>query len=68
MVERRPVTTLLTGHFKLSSKQCPQSPVEEEEISRVLYANAVGSLMYAMVCNRPDWPMQLVQLVGSCQI
>ena len=54
MVEVRSVTTLLTGHFKLSSKQCPQSPVEEEEISRVPYANAVGSLMYAMVCTRPD--------------
>jgi len=54
MAEVRPVTTLLAGHFKLFSKQCPQSPVEEEEMSRVLYASAVGSLMYAMVCTRPD--------------
>ena len=54
MVEERPVTTPLTGHFKLSSKQCPQLPVEEEEISRVPYANVVGSLMYVMVCTRPD--------------
>ena len=39
---------LLAGHFKLSSKQCPQSP--EEEMSRVSYASAGGSLMYyAMV-------------------
>ena len=26
----------------------------EEDISRVPYASAVGSLMYAMVCTRPD--------------
>jgi len=54
MAEERPVTTPLAGHFKLSSKQCPQSPEEEEEISRVQYASAVGSLMYAMLCTRPE--------------
>ena len=41
MAEERPVTTLLAGHFKLSFKQCPQSPKEEEEMSRVPYASAV---------------------------
>jgi len=41
MAEVRPVTTPLVGHFKLSSKQCPQLP-EEEEMSQVLYASAVG--------------------------
>ena len=30
MAEVRPVTTSLAGHFKLSSKQCSQSPDEEE--------------------------------------
>jgi len=29
MAETRPVTTPLAGHFKLFSKQCPQSPKEE---------------------------------------
>jgi len=32
MVEARPVTIPLVGHFKLFSKQFPQSPEEEEEI------------------------------------
>ena len=41
MAEARPLTTPLTVHFKLSSKQCPQSPEEDEEMSRVLYASAV---------------------------
>nr|GFA79900.1 retrovirus-related Pol polyprotein from transposon TNT 1-94 [Tanacetum cinerariifolium] len=27
---------------------------DKEDMSRVLYSSAVGSLMYAMVCNRPD--------------
>jgi len=54
MTEARPVTTLLAGHFKLSSKQYLQSPKEEEEISRVLYASAVESLIYVMVCTRRD--------------
>jgi len=54
MTEVRPVITSLIGHFKLSSTQCPQSPKEEEEMSRVPYARAVGSLMYAIVCTRSD--------------
>src|SRR5438270_12344392 len=54
MTEARPVTTPLAGHFRLSSEQCPRSPGEEDEMSRVPYASAVGSLMYAMVCTRPD--------------
>ena len=40
MIEARPVTTPLEGHFKLSSKQCSQSVKEEEETSRAPYANA----------------------------
>jgi len=45
MTEVIPVTSLLADHFKLSSKQCPQSVEEEEEMFRVPYASAVGSLM-----------------------
>jgi len=53
MKDVRSVTTPLTCHFKLSSKQCPQSP-EEEEMSRVPYTSAVESLMHTVVCTRPD--------------
>ena len=38
---------------KLSAEQCPKTQ-EEEDMSRVSYASAVGSLMYAMVCTRID--------------
>jgi hypothetical protein len=39
---------------KLSTDQCPKTHEEEEDMSCVPYASAVGSLMYAMVCTRPD--------------
>eukprot|EP00253_Pinus_taeda_P034415 PITA_34415 len=39
---------------KLSAEQCPKRQEEEEDMSRVPYAGVVDSLMYAMVCTRPD--------------
>jgi len=68
MAEARPVIIPLAGHFKLSSKQCPQSPEEEKEMSQVLYASAVGSLMYAIVCTRPDLAYAVSTVVSSYQI
>ncbi|GKC26415.1 retrovirus-related pol polyprotein from transposon TNT 1-94 [Tanacetum coccineum] len=44
----------LGGHFKLSLKDCPLRDCDVERMSKVPYANAVGSLMYLMVCTRPD--------------
>ena len=38
----------------LSKEQCPKTPQEEEDMRRVPYASAVSSLMYAMLCTRPD--------------
>ena len=38
----------------LSKLQCPKTPQEEEDMRRVPYTSAVGSLMYAMLCTRPD--------------
>eukprot|EP00253_Pinus_taeda_P017042 PITA_17042 len=44
---------ILVG-VKLSAEQCPKTQEEEEDMSYVPYASAVGSLMYAMVCTRPE--------------
>ncbi|GKG13855.1 hypothetical protein Tco_0350815, partial [Tanacetum coccineum] len=44
----------LGGHFNLSLKDCPVRDYDVESISKVPYANAVRSLMYLMVCTRPD--------------
>ena len=48
------VSTPLTPNFKLTEKDCPSSEKEIKEMDGVPYASAVGSLMYAMVCTRPD--------------
>ncbi|KAM2659837.1 hypothetical protein EV2_022338 [Malus domestica] len=50
----KPVSTPLTPHFKLSSPQCPKTDKEKLQMKNIPYANLVGSLMYAMVCSRPD--------------
>ncbi|KAA0051985.1 zinc finger BED domain-containing protein RICESLEEPER 2-like [Cucumis melo var. makuwa] len=38
----------------LSKEQCPKTPQEVEDMSNIPYASAVGSLMYAMLCTRPN--------------
>ena len=40
----------------------PNSIEEREYMSHVLYVSAVGSLMYAMVCTRPDL-LQVVSMI-----
>ncbi|KAM2509975.1 hypothetical protein PS1_034510 [Malus domestica] len=50
----KPVSTPLAPHFKLSSLQCPKTDKENLQMKNIPYANLVGSLMYAMVCSRPD--------------
>jgi hypothetical protein len=50
----KPVSVPLASHFKLSSSLCPSTKEQKEYISQIPYANAVGSLIYAMVSTRPD--------------
>jgi len=54
MSNSKPVCSPLASHFKLSSKQCPSSNEERDEMKKVPYASAVDSLMYVMVCIRLD--------------
>ena len=54
MSKTKEVSIPLAGHFKLSIKQCPTSEKNKEDMKKVLYASIVGSLMYAIVCTRPD--------------
>nr|GEW55463.1 retrotransposon protein, putative, Ty1-copia subclass [Tanacetum cinerariifolium] len=44
----------LGAHFKVSLKDCQSNDWDVEIISKVPYANVVGSLMYLMVCTRSD--------------
>jgi hypothetical protein len=62
MPDAKKVTISVAPHFKLSSTQCPVIDEDIEYMSRVPYSNAVGSLMYDMVCSCPDlsYAMSLV--------
>jgi hypothetical protein len=53
MQECKPVKVPIPVGVKLSVDQCPKTHEEEEDMSHVPYASAVGNLMYAMVCTRP---------------
>ena len=44
----------LVGHFKLTKEQSPKSEKDQVEMSKILYAFAVGSLVYAMMCIMLD--------------
>ena len=54
MQDSKSVKVPIPVGVRLSAEQCPKTQEEEEDMSRVPYASAVGSLMYAMVCTRPD--------------
>ncbi|RVW93405.1 Retrovirus-related Pol polyprotein from transposon TNT 1-94 [Vitis vinifera] len=47
------IAPILKGD-KLSKMQCPRNNMEREQMKKIPYASAVGSLMYAQTCTRPD--------------
>ena len=53
MQESKPVKVPIPVGVKLYVEQCPKTQEEEEDMSRVPYSSAIGSLMYAMVCTKP---------------
>ncbi|KAL5755348.1 hypothetical protein ACOSP7_023568 [Xanthoceras sorbifolium] len=61
MQDAKPVSTPLGVHFRLSKEQSPKTEKERTYMAKVPYASAIGSLMYAMVCTRPD----IAQAVGA---
>jgi len=52
MHNAKPFSIPLASHFKLSKEVCPRTQEEMAHMSKVPYASAIGSLMYAMVCTR----------------
>ena len=49
-----PGDTPVSRGDKFSLQQCPRLELEIKEMEQFPYASAVGSLMYAQVCTRPD--------------
>ena len=66
--DAKPMSTILASHFRLSASMSPQSENEIEYMSRVPYSSAVSSIMYAMVCTRPDisYAVSVVSRYLSC--
>ncbi|KAA0042266.1 retrovirus-related Pol polyprotein from transposon TNT 1-94 [Cucumis melo var. makuwa] len=54
MASSKVVSTPLAQHIKISIRDSPKDPTDEQAMSYVPYSNATGSLMYLMVCTRPD--------------
>jgi hypothetical protein len=54
MQDSKPMDTPVDKSLNLSCDMCPKTLEEKKKMSRVPYASAVDSLMYAMICTRPD--------------
>ena len=54
MNEAKPMSMPLGSYFKLSKEQSPKTKEERDHMNKVPYASAIGSLMYVMVCTRPN--------------
>ncbi|XP_020262038.1 probable polygalacturonase At1g80170 [Asparagus officinalis] len=52
MLDAKPVKTPLATHFRLSVDLSPQAEKGDQYMSCVPYANAVGNIMYDIVCTR----------------
>jgi hypothetical protein len=51
---------------KLGTFQSPRNQLEINEMKSIPYASAVGSIMYAQVCTRPDLAF-VTELLGRFQ-
>ena len=60
MQDCKSVSTPLLNNFKLSSSMSHSNDEEKMGMSRVPYASVVGSLIFSMICTRPD----IAQAVG----
>src|ERR1700710_1370740 len=54
MMHSKSVETPLVVGYTLSKSMYPKTDDEREQMKDVPYRSAIGSLMYAMVCTRPD--------------
>ena len=50
----KPIMTPLSTQFKLKDVSGEMSEEERSLMNKIPYANIMGSIMYAMVCTRPD--------------
>jgi hypothetical protein len=54
MQDCKPIDTPMGKGDSLSSEMCPKTQAKIKNMARVPYANAIDSLMYAMLCTRSN--------------
>jgi hypothetical protein len=54
MQDSKKVFLPMSHDIALSKKQCPSKLDEQERMRVIPYASTIGSIMYAMICTRPD--------------
>ncbi|CAM8978530.1 unnamed protein product [Rhodiola kirilowii] len=54
MEHSKPAVIPLGGHLVLSKQDCPETVEEKEKMPDIPYDVVVGSVMYCMLCTRPD--------------
>ncbi|CAM8957867.1 unnamed protein product [Rhodiola kirilowii] len=52
----RPTAVPLGGHLMLTKDDCPKTKTEQDKMANIPYDVDVGSVMYCMLCTRPDLP------------
>lgn len=65
MFDCKLVTLPFSNHFKLSSECYPKTDEEFARMSKIPYANVIGSVMYLMVSTRPDLAHSIHILMGN---
>ena len=50
----KPMDTPVERNLSLSLDMCPKTLEEKGKMSKIPYSNVVGSLMYVMMCTRPN--------------
>ncbi|KAH9678644.1 Integrase catalytic domain-containing protein [Citrus sinensis] len=66
MADCKPMDTPIAKGQSLSLDMCHNTPQEKEKMARVPYANAIGSLMCAMMCTRPDISYTVGLVCATC--
>jgi len=61
--DAKSVSTPLASHFKLKATMFLTSIEEREYMTHVPYASVIGSLIYAIICTRPDLS-QVISMVS----
>ena len=54
MEEAKKEFLTMSHGIHLSKSQCPMTTDERDRMSKVPYASAIGSIMYAMISTHPD--------------